>query len=79
MLRRKPLQAIHFPRLEPQYQIAAKTMERPQLFLSLASTEPYQQRERRAYACYVKWQPPNRYSAWLIIGPEEVDRFLLKV
>ncbi|HXK31401.1 MAG TPA: hypothetical protein VJZ94_01510, partial [Candidatus Paceibacterota bacterium] len=46
---RKPLSTIHFRRLEPQDQVAAKTMERPQLILELRFNRAYQQRERRAY------------------------------
>lgn len=48
---RSRYQTTYFLAAERTYQVAAKTMERPQLFLSTASTEPYQQRERRAYAC----------------------------
>jgi len=40
-----------FPAAGAANQVAAKTMERPQLILFKASTEPYQVRERRAYAC----------------------------
>jgi hypothetical protein len=42
---------IHFRRLEPQDQVAAKTMERPQLFLKRRFNRAYQQRERRCCCC----------------------------
>ena len=50
-MRRKPLSRTHFRRLEPRDQVAAKTMERPQLILKLRFNRAYQQRERRGYAC----------------------------
>lgn len=39
---------------EGTYQPAAKTVERPQLILSLRFSRAYQQRERRDYACYLQ-------------------------
>jgi hypothetical protein len=46
MMRRKPLQTIHFSRLEPQTKSRQKQWS--------YDYNPYQMTERRAYACYAQ-------------------------